>query len=146
MLQQQTLPLPSPEESLHADCSTDGTYQTAFGPLGGIGSTLHGKPVIAIAKSNFFRQSELKGRSIESMDDLLTRSLWTTRRHAYPIEERARQDAKGLMHNARDGGRDDNGARGFADDSLEKSDVTLVEVVLRRAGGSCTFVLSCRSA
>lgn len=30
---------------------------------------------------------ELKGRSIESMDDLFERSLWTMWRHAYPTEE-----------------------------------------------------------
>ena len=30
---------------------------------------------------------ELKGRSIESMDDLFARSLWTMWRHAYPTEE-----------------------------------------------------------
>lgn len=30
---------------------------------------------------------ELKGRSIESMDDLFSRSLWTMWKHAYPTEE-----------------------------------------------------------
>lgn len=35
----------------------------------------------------FFCLPELKGRSIESMDDLFSRSLWTMWRHAYPTEE-----------------------------------------------------------
>ncbi|KAH8682892.1 H(+)/hexose cotransporter 1 [Tricladium varicosporioides] len=35
----------------------------------------------------FFCLPELKGRSIESMDDLFSRSLWTMWKHAYPAEE-----------------------------------------------------------
>ena len=35
----------------------------------------------------FFCLPELKGRSIESMDDLFQRPLWTMWRHAYPTEE-----------------------------------------------------------
>ena len=34
----------------------------------------------------FFCFPELKGRSIESMDDLFQRSLWTMWKHAYPTE------------------------------------------------------------
>lgn len=30
---------------------------------------------------------ELKGRSLESMDDLFDRSIWTMWKHAYPTEE-----------------------------------------------------------
>ena len=35
----------------------------------------------------FFCLPELKGRSIESMDDLFQRPLWTMWRHAYPTKE-----------------------------------------------------------
>lgn len=35
----------------------------------------------------FFCLPELKGRSIESMDDLFQRPLWTMWKHAYPTEE-----------------------------------------------------------
>ncbi|KAH9210168.1 H(+)/hexose cotransporter 1 [Leptodontidium sp. 2 PMI_412] len=35
----------------------------------------------------FFCLPELKGRSIESMDDLFDKSLWTMWKHAYPTEE-----------------------------------------------------------
>jgi hypothetical protein len=35
----------------------------------------------------FFCLPELKGRSIESMDDLFQRPLWTMWKHAYPSEE-----------------------------------------------------------
>lgn len=35
----------------------------------------------------FFCLPEMKGRSIESMDDLFQRPLWTMWRHAYPTEE-----------------------------------------------------------
>ena len=35
----------------------------------------------------FFCLPELKGRSIESMDDLFQRPLWTLWQHAYPTAE-----------------------------------------------------------
>ncbi|ETS81706.1 hypothetical protein PFICI_06708 [Pestalotiopsis fici W106-1] len=35
----------------------------------------------------YFCMPELKGRSIESMDDLFQRSIWTMWKHAYPTEE-----------------------------------------------------------
>lgn len=35
----------------------------------------------------FFCLPELKGRSIESMDDLFQRPLWTMWKHAYPTKE-----------------------------------------------------------
>lgn len=35
----------------------------------------------------FFCLPELKGRSIESMDNLFERSIWSMWRHAYPTEE-----------------------------------------------------------
>ena len=35
----------------------------------------------------YFCLPEMKGRSIESMDDLFQRSLWTMHKHAYPTEE-----------------------------------------------------------
>lgn len=35
----------------------------------------------------YFCLPEMKGRSIESMDNLFERPLWTMWRHAYPTEE-----------------------------------------------------------
>lgn len=35
----------------------------------------------------YFCLPEMKGRSIESMDDLFQRPLWTMWKHAYPTEE-----------------------------------------------------------
>jgi len=35
----------------------------------------------------YFCLPEMKGRSIESMDDLFKRPLWTMYKHAYPTEE-----------------------------------------------------------
>lgn len=35
----------------------------------------------------YFCMPELKGRSIESMDDLFASSIWTMWKHAYPTEE-----------------------------------------------------------
>ena len=44
----------------------------------------------------YFCLPELKGRSIESMDDLFEHSLWTMWRHAYPTEEEK------IRHDVRD--------------------------------------------
>ena len=46
----------------------------------------------------FFCMPELKGRSIESMDDLFQRSIWTMWRHAYPTEdEKVRHDVQDML-------------------------------------------------
>ncbi|KAI9927838.1 hypothetical protein MW887_002690 [Aspergillus wentii] len=46
----------------------------------------------------YFCLPEMKGRSIESMDDLFQRPLWTMWRHAYPTEEeKTRQEVRDLM-------------------------------------------------
>jgi hypothetical protein len=43
----------------------------------------------------YFCLPEMKGRSIESMDDLFQRSLWTMYTHAYPTaEEKVRSDVQ----------------------------------------------------
>lgn len=43
----------------------------------------------------FFCLPEMKGRSIESMDNLFDRPLWTMWRHAYPTEEeKVRSDVR----------------------------------------------------
>ncbi|KAF7627613.1 putative sugar transporter [Aspergillus flavus] len=53
----------------------------------------------------FFCLPELKGRSIESIDDLFQRPLWSMWRHAYPTEEeKTRQGIPQLMK----GGNEDN--------------------------------------
>lgn len=36
-----------PQDKLHAYCKAKGIHQTAFGPLGGSGSTLHENPIIS---------------------------------------------------------------------------------------------------
>ena len=55
----------------------------------------------------FFCLPEMKGRSIESMDDLFQRPLWTMWRHAYPTEEeRVRQ---GVMDITRKVENEDHG-------------------------------------
>jgi hypothetical protein len=47
----------------------------------------------------FFCLPEMKGRSIESMDDLFQRNLWTMWRHAYPTEEeKVRQDVQEMIN------------------------------------------------
>ncbi|KAK2028423.1 quinate permease [Colletotrichum zoysiae] len=47
----------------------------------------------------FFCLPELKGRSIESMDDLFANSLWTMFKHAYPTEdEKVRHDIREQLH------------------------------------------------
>lgn len=48
----------------------------------------------------YFCLPELKGRSIESMDDLFERPLWSMWRHAYPTEEeKVRHDiAENVVH------------------------------------------------
>ncbi|PPJ50907.1 hypothetical protein CBER1_07606 [Cercospora berteroae] len=47
----------------------------------------------------YFCLPEMKGRSIESMDDLFSRPLWTMFRHAYPTEEeKIRHDVQDMIH------------------------------------------------
>lgn len=47
----------------------------------------------------YFCLPEMKGRSIESMDDLFQRPLWTMWKHAYPTEEeKVRQDVQEMLH------------------------------------------------
>lgn len=47
----------------------------------------------------YFCLPELKGRSIESMDDLFQHSLWTMFKRAYPTEEeKVRQDVQEQLH------------------------------------------------
>lgn len=42
---------------------------------------------------------EMKGRSIESMDDLFSYSIWTMYKRAYPTEvEKVRHDVGELFH------------------------------------------------
>lgn len=46
----------------------------------------------------YFCMPEFKGRSIESMDDLFQRSLWTMFKHAYPTEEeKVRHDVHDML-------------------------------------------------
>lgn len=46
----------------------------------------------------YFCLPEMKGRSIESMDDLFQRPLWTMWKHAYPTEEeKVRSDVQEAM-------------------------------------------------
>ncbi|KAK7424173.1 hypothetical protein QQZ08_008779 [Neonectria magnoliae] len=55
----------------------------------------------------YFCLPELKGRSIESMDDLFQHSLWTMFKRAYPTEEeKVRHDVQEMLHNEKaEGGR-----------------------------------------
>ncbi|KPM46366.1 hypothetical protein AK830_g141 [Neonectria ditissima] len=55
----------------------------------------------------YFCLPELKGRSIESMDDLFQRSLWTMFKRAYPTEEeKVRHDVQEILYNEKtEGGR-----------------------------------------
>lgn len=47
----------------------------------------------------YFCLPEMKGRSIESMDDLFQRPLWTMWKHAYPTEaEKVRHDVKEMIN------------------------------------------------
>ncbi len=47
----------------------------------------------------YFCLPEMKGRSIESMDDLFQRPLWTMWRHAYPTEEeKVRHDVQDMIN------------------------------------------------
>ena len=49
----------------------------------------------------YFCLPEMKGRSIESMDDLFQRSLWTMYKHAYPTEEeKVRSDVQETVRQA----------------------------------------------
>lgn len=46
----------------------------------------------------YFCMPELKGRSIESMDDLFSTSIWTMWKHAYPTEEeKVRHDVQDMI-------------------------------------------------
>lgn len=54
----------------------------------------------------FFCFPELKGRSIESMDDLFQRSLWTMWKHAYPTEEE--KTRQGVQQRVEKGGETDS--------------------------------------
>ena len=57
----------------------------------------------------FFCMPELKGRSIESMDALFDRPLWTMWRHAYPTEEeKVRSDVREIMAGKLQHHEDDN--------------------------------------
>lgn len=48
----------------------------------------------------YFCLPEMKGRSIESMDDLFERPLWTMWKHAYPTEEeKVRHDVQEEIEN-----------------------------------------------
>jgi hypothetical protein len=58
----------------------------------------------------YFCLPELKGRSIESMDDLFQRPLWTMWKHAYPTEEEM----------VRHGVREEVGHKGVEDDENAK--------------------------
>ena len=47
----------------------------------------------------YFCLPEMKGRSIESMDDLFQRPLWTLWKHAYPTEEeKVRHDVQDMIN------------------------------------------------
>lgn len=51
----------------------------------------------------FFCMPEMKGRSIESMDDLFQHSLWTMYKRAYPTEEdKVRHDVGEIYHRNKD--------------------------------------------
>ncbi|KAH6880523.1 quinate permease [Thelonectria olida] len=52
----------------------------------------------------YFCLPELKGRSIESMDDLFSHSLWTMFKRAYPTEEeKVRQDVQEILSHQKSG-------------------------------------------
>lgn len=49
----------------------------------------------------FFCMPEMKGRSIESMDDLFSHSIWTMYKRAYPKEEeKVRHDVEEILNNS----------------------------------------------
>jgi len=57
--------------------------------------------------SIYFCLPELKGRSIESMDDLFQRPLWTMWKHAYPTEdEQLRHDVREMLEDGKIGGQE----------------------------------------
>ncbi|OAA63766.1 quinate permease [Niveomyces insectorum RCEF 264] len=64
----------------------------------------------------YFCMPELKGRSIESMDDLFQRNFWTMFRHAYPTEEeKVRRDVQEKLFHSGDGeGQGDDEKGGMA--------------------------------
>lgn len=50
----------------------------------------------------FFCMPEMKGRSIESMDDLFSHSIWTMYKRAYPKEEdKVRHDVREILSDGR---------------------------------------------
>lgn len=59
---------------------------------------------------------ELKGRSLESMDDLFNRSIWTMWKHAYPSEEeKVRHGVQDMLdRDAKLQGLDDDGEKSSA--------------------------------
>ena len=68
----------------------------------------------------FFCLPEMKGRSIESMDDLFQRPLWLMWKHAYPTEEeKVRHDVQDMMNLAK---------LESVEDSADKKDRTAVHV------------------
>jgi hypothetical protein len=60
----------------------------------------------------FFCLPEMKGRSIESMDNLFERPLWTMWRHAYPTEEeKTRSDVREEIMAGKLNDQEDDGKR-----------------------------------
>lgn len=60
----------------------------------------------------FFCLPEMKGRSIESMDNLFERPLWTMWRNAYPTEEeKTRSDVREEIMAGKLNDQDDDGKR-----------------------------------
>lgn len=61
----------------------------------------------------FFCLPEMKGRSIESMDNLFERPLWLMWRHAYPTEEeKVRSDVReDIVADKLDHDHDENGRK-----------------------------------
>lgn len=73
----------------------------------------------------FFCLPEMKGRSIESMDDLFQRPLWSMWKHAYPTEEeKVRHDVQDAIHRGEgDVESSDVAEKGAGVQFVEKRDV-----------------------